>query len=474
MSSVPTERPVKTSAWSLERRLQVYFTLGSAVLLIAVSGALYTAIRHYMRSQMLAALADKISGGAADLGEADGLDDFIKEIAIPPTTEAPYWVRALNASRAIAAESSGMSAVIPASVFPPASPAWMATRDYTGPRGQWMTLATRIVHANGADYTVQVAADRMTDLDFLQELRWLFGTAIVAGVLFSGGIARVATRRALRPLGAMEHAVARVRAPRLSERLGGGWPRELAPLAQAFDEMMGRLEDSFTRLSQFSADLAHELRTPIANLRGEAEVALTRARTADEYRNVLESSMEEYERLTEMTSRLLFLARAEAAETQIKTADVDVRVLIEELREFYEPYAEEREVKLTCAGGNVAEKLKADPVLLRRAISNLIENALRHTPPGGEVTIALPERNLVTVTDTGCGIPPEHLPRIFDRFYQVDPSRRKGGTGLGLALVKSIMKMHGGDVSIASETGRGTEVTLRFPHSSTLYAPWGL
>lgn len=322
-------------------------------------------------------------------------------------------------------------------------------------------VAARNVTAHGAKYTVQLAEDRREDADFLRELRWMLGGVVAAGALFSGGIAIVVTRRGLHPLGTMERALARVRASRLNERLRKhDWPRELAPLATAFDEMMDRLEESFTRLSQFSADLAHELRTPIANLRGEAEVALTRVRSAEEYRQVIESSLEEYERLAAMTAKLLFLARADAEVAEVKPKVLDARAVVDGLREFFEPYAEERGVILRCEGSG---EVKADGVLLRRAVANLIENALHFTPSGGEVTVAVPENGVVRVTDSGCGIAPEHLPRLFDRFFQVDPARGEGGTGLGLALVKSIMTLHRGTVAVTSEPGRGTEATLRFP-----------
>jgi len=192
--------------------------------------------------------------------------------------------------------------------------------------------------------------------------------------------------------------------------------------------------------------------------------------------------MEEYERLTEMTSKLLFLARTEAEEAEVNLQEIDARSVIEALLEFYQPWAEERSITLSSAG---TASLRADAVLLRRALANLIENALHFTPPGGRVTIEIvlaggvnavlrlqsstpPEEApgnwlKIVVTDTGCGIAPEHLPKLFDRFYQADPSRRKGGNGLGLALVKSIMKLHGGSVAIISQPSVGTEVTLRFP-----------
>jgi two-component system heavy metal sensor histidine kinase CusS len=231
--------------------------------------------------------------------------------------------------------------------------------------------------------------------------------------------------------------------------------------------MLDRLEDSFTRLSQFSADIAHELRTPLANIRGEAEVALARPRSPGEYETVIESSIAECQRLSGIIDNLLFLARAEAAESKVNYACFDGRAALEKIAAYNEAIAEERHLTISCEGTG---EVYADPVLFGRAVSNLVDNAVHFTVDGGRVSISLQtnsEGAEITVADTGCGIPAEHLPRIFDRFYRVDPSRSSEGTGLGLALVKSIADLHGGTVSVESKLGRGTSVTLRFPAQPT-------
>ena len=436
------------------------FTAGTAVLLAGISVTLYVAILHYMKGRADAFLADKIQDTRTHLDDPDGTEDVASQLAKPIPGGPVYWLRIFGGKGNIVAETRGIDERVPSSQFPVATDA-MSGRDFRGGRGNWFSVASQTVTANRKKFLIQVAEDRRPDREFLHELRWILRGLVLIGILFSAGMARLATRRGLRPLTAMEQGVARIRAPQLNARLGTQqWPRELAPLAAAFDEMMDRVEESFTRLSQFSADLAHELRTPIANLRGEAEVALTKSRNADEYRQVIESSMEEYSRLTAMTEKLLFLARADAEEAEVKPEELDGRAAIDALSEFYEPYAEELGVVLKCDGKG---QVKADAILLRRAVANLIENALRFTPRGKEVLVEVTDGGVVKIKDTGSGIAPEHLPRVFDRFYQVDPSRREAGTGLGLALVKSIMKLHGGTVSITSELGRGTEATLKFP-----------
>src|SRR5207248_6403598 len=285
-----------------------------------------------------------------------------------------------------------------------------------------------------------------------------------SSVLASALIAVTVTKHGLRPLTQMTQSVARVGPTHLKERLAPvDWPRELQPLASAFDEMLKRLDDSFTRLSQFSADLAHELRTPIANMLGEAQVALTRDRAAAEYRETIESSVAECERLSRIVDNLLFVARVDAAREPIARKRFDARGAVEKIAAFYQAIADERHVSISCTGDGY---IYADPNLFERALGNLLDNALRFTPKNGSIQIALSEHDgdfEVAVNDNGCGIAPEHLPRVFDRFYRAEPSRGSDGAGLGLALVKSIVDLHGGSASIQSEMGRGTTVRLTFP-----------
>jgi two-component system, OmpR family, heavy metal sensor histidine kinase CusS len=238
----------------------------------------------------------------------------------------------------------------------------------------------------------------------------------------------------------------------------------LTDLATAFDAMLQRLEDSFTRLSQFSADIAHELRTPVNNIRGQTEVAVSRTRTNEEYCEVLHSNLEEMERLTRMIDSLLFLARAEHG-TAVQRAELDAAVESRSVAEFYEAYAEEKSIVVTVEGSG---RIFGDSSLVRRAISNLLMNALRHTAAGGRVEIQIREVANgveIRVSDTGSGIAAEHLPRLFDRFYRSDPARSGSAenVGLGLAIVKSITQLHGGTATVRSELGRGSAFTLFFP-----------
>jgi len=179
---------------------------------------------------------------------------------------------------------------------------------------------------------------------------------------------------------------------------------------------------------------------------------------------VIESSVAECERLSGIIDNLLFLARADAAAAPIAPTLFDGRAAIEKIASFYETIAEEQQISISCTGQS---DVYGDPTLFRRAVSNLLENALHHTPAHGTIVVSIANRATqveISVQDSGCGIGLEHIPRVFDRFYRADASRSAKGTGLGLALVKSIAELHRGSVALSSEVDRGTTVTVTFPN----------
>ena len=298
----------------------------------------------------------------------------------------------------------------------------------------------------------------------MKQFALLLGGVLVAGAVAAAIIAVVVTKRGLRPLAEMTMAVSQIGPTQLHERVApSGWPGELMPLALAFDQSLDRLEDSFRRLSQFSADLAHELRTPVANMRGEAEVTLRRSRTNEEYMSIIESTVSECEKLSGVIDALLFVARADAAEQQIQPMRFDGRAALDKIAAYYQALAEERHIQIVCEG---QAEVYGDRGMFERAVGNLVDNSLRYVDEGGIVKLALSaasDETIVTVSDDGAGIEKEHLLRVFDRFYRVDPARTANGSGLGLSLVKAIMALHSGTSDIQSEPGTCTNVVLRFP-----------
>jgi two-component system heavy metal sensor histidine kinase CusS len=290
--------------------------------------------------------------------------------------------------------------------------------------------------------------------------------AIAAGIVLTAVLGWIAARRGLAPVWEMARVAHRVTASRLDDRLPVGMlPVELHELARAFNEMLSRLEDSFRRLSEFSSDLAHELRTPIGNMMTQTQVALSRSRTAEEYREVLYSNSEEFDRLARMIADMLFLAKADHGLIVPRSESVELASEVQELFEFYDALAEDRGVDLKLIGAGL---VAGERLMIRRAISNLLSNAINHTPKGGTIVVQIEPIGTgeikLSVDNPGEGIAPEHLSRVFDRFYRVDLSRKRSteGAGLGLAITKSIMAAHRGSVDVLSEGGR-TRFEIRFP-----------
>ncbi len=461
MSSKPTEPR------SIASQLVFLFAPAAALLLCCGLGILYWIVVRHAFEEDRVVLADKVFAVRADLRSGGGprvLHDELK--ALRGGERAAYWVRVLDSAGQTVAETPGMKRWLPPELFAPTPSASETDFDSVDYRrgGRLFSLVSSDEEVGGNRYVIQVAQDRSKDQDFMIKFGFLVVGVLACGILASALLAVTVAKRGLQPLAAMTRSLKRVGPNRLHERVPPAeWPKELQPVAVAFDDMLDRLEDSFTRLSQFSADLAHELRTPLANIRGEAEVALARPRSPNEYQAVIESSVAECARLSGIIDNLLFLARAETAESKVQLSIFDGRPAIEKIAAYNEAIADERHLAIACRGQG---EVYADPVLFGRAVSNLVDNAVRFTPDRGRISISLatnPHGAEITVEDTGCGVAADHLPRLFDRFYRVDPSRSSEGTGLGLALVKSIVDLHGGSVAVASELGQGTRVTLKFP-----------
>jgi len=466
---------------SIAGRLTLLYTLSASALLIVVTAFLYEAVVINLREEDKQFLADKVHTLQILLKEhGDNRTSLEQEVQWEAVTAklTPYYAyfsRILEPQGMVVIETPGMAEVVPAAVFPvPAAETKQgdlvenSLQWHTADGHPYLLLAGQATNESGESRVIQVALDVSREDALLTDYQRKLAMILPLGILLSALLGALVARRGMRPLQDITSAAQRITASQLHERIEPTrWPRELRTLAEAFDQMLGRLEDSFTRLTQFSADLAHELRTPINNLMGEAEVTLARARSEAEYRDVLESSLEECGRLSRMIDSLLFLARADNAEVSLQPARLDVRQELEAIRDFYEAVTEEQGVTIQCVG---EASLEADPILFRRAVTNLLANAIRHTPSDGQIKLVVesfPSADgvIIRVSDSGCGIAREHLPKVFDRFYRVDQARSADShsTGLGLAIVRSIMAMHGGTVSIESQPGKGTTATLHFP-----------
>ncbi|MDR3413458.1 MAG: heavy metal sensor histidine kinase [Formivibrio sp.] len=301
----------------------------------------------------------------------------------------------------------------------------------------------------------------------LQESALLLLLMVVMGTVVAAGLGYWVARRGLAPVASITLAAQKITANHLNRRLPAREvPKEFYELGKAFNGMLARLDEAFQKQSDLSSDLAHELRTPINSLMLQAQVALSQVRTADEYQEVLDCAVEEYQNLSRMIEEMLFLARADNAEAVLQKETLDLRAEAECVNEFYQVLVEDRGLSVEVAGQAVIE---ADKGLLRRALGNLVANAIQHTPAGGSIQIKITQTGekaaTLTIVNPGEGIAEEHLPRIFDRFYRIDKIRTPGqcGTGLGLAIVRSIMHLHGGDIQVSSIPGEETQFVLTFP-----------
>jgi two-component system, OmpR family, heavy metal sensor histidine kinase CusS len=470
-SSAPSAPRLRST---LAFRLSAAYSLGGLLLVLLATAGLYVVLRAELDKSTDQFLADKLQVLRTMLRERpDDEDGLREEIELESAARRyqRFYIRLLDEHGLPILTTPGMDEQLNlAKLAGLARSHPERSISIVGTHGQAFRVSSGSAPVGEPSVnsdTIQIAIDISQEEELLRRYRiWFWAILLVTSVLFPFVGYRIA-RHGIRPVKEIAATARRITSTNLRERIKAeGYPFELALLAGTFNEMLDRLEKSFEQISQFSADIAHDLRTPVNNIRGEAEVALARARTVDEYRDVLESSLEETVRLSELIGDLLFLGRAESPLNHLHRQRVDVDELLGIVRDYYEATALDGGVSLLTKAGAGPITADLDRALMLRAVSNLVSNAIAHTPIGGSVTLAASATDAeirIKVSDTGIGIPEEALPRVFDRFFRVDPSRSKtsGGTGLGLAIVQSIMTLHGGSAEIASQLGQGTCVTLR-------------
>ncbi|MCX7206870.1 MAG: heavy metal sensor histidine kinase [Proteobacteria bacterium] len=311
---------------------------------------------------------------------------------------------------------------------------------------------------------VVVFFERENDQKLLRLFRQSQALALPFAVLFIALGSWLVAKRALQPLQTFNALVSSVTAASLHARLGiEAVPSELQELAISFNGMLQRLENSVERLSQFSADLAHEMRTPLSNVLGDIQVNLSKTREVADYQRVLASAEEELLRLNRLINDLLFLANAEQAEQALNLEEIDLKPLIEMLFDFFDALAESKNIQLLVSGSG---QILADKSMLQRALTNLLSNAIRHADLASKITVDIEQdahRLLISISNQGEVIAADHLAHLFERFYRVDSarSRNDGGSGLGLAIISSIMQLHHGEVTVNSHANT-TTFCLRF------------
>ena len=368
-----------------------------------------------------------------------------------------------SASNAALAPLAGIASPV-ARITPESLLSWEDSRHaYRG--------ATVRVPVNGREFLVSAAIDMEFHHQFMVSLRQALWAIMVGAGLLTLSAAWLALRQGLVPLRQLSERIRDIRTDSLEARLDPATvPGELTLLVEAQNKMLAELEEGFSRLSNFSADIAHELRTPLTSLITQTQVVLGTDRSTHEYRELLHSNLEDLERLARMVSDMLWLAQTERGLIRPGSETLDMAVEVNALIDYFAAWAEEKNVELECSGPAV--RLKGDRAMLRRALANLLSNAIRHTPVDGRVAIQLSDgddgRVAISVQNTGPEIPAAELSKVFQRFYRIDPSRhrRDEGAGLGLAIVKSIVELHGGEIRASSRSGL-TTFTMSFPPRSS-------
>lgn len=461
---------------SIVMRMTAWYA-GTAFLLILVTTSfLYWALATNLDSENRRILANTATDLHFLLQASTDLNVAQHVLASSDRTFAQpqaIWVRIVTSDGQTQLETKGMDGELPISAFPaPASikPGRDIIREIETRSGQlFQVLSTRISdQRSGTGRVLQIAMDRSDARLLLIHYRERLLLVLTISLALCSAVGYAIARSGMRPIARIIKTAEKIGSSTLHERIdAAGLPAELLSLADTFNGMLDRLQESFAQISQFSADVAHELRTPVNNLRGEIEVAMGKVRSEEEYRDVLGSALEECVRISRVIQSLLFLARAETAGESPQLERIDVRPEIAAVIEFYEPTAAEAGVRLSVEGAG--ELFAAfDRTLFQQAIGNLVANAIAHTPRGGHVLVQAGRDGQllrIEVADTGRGIPAEHLPHVFTRFYRADRARSGVGDnlGLGLAVVRSIAALHGGGVTIESEVGVGTRVVLRTP-----------
>jgi two-component system heavy metal sensor histidine kinase CusS len=461
---------VMKSNLSITARLTLFYGLTTILLTSIIAIFLYSTIVHVLHKANMEFLSHEVKIVSKLVEQKKIPLEILKHKVLDvPETETGssfrYYIRILNGSNKTFLETNLIENIFQQTVFFKQSLLSVDQEIEHGKskRGRDFLLIRAPVYHDGKLWQIQIALD----ISYQQMLLKQWQSNFFVGILFLTLIAIFTgffiARRGMNSLWELIQKTKALSASSLHQKIDLAlWPSELKKLGVAFNDLFDRVEKSFSRLNQFSADLAHELRTPINNIMGQTEIALSKVKSAEEYQNLLGSNLEELQRISEIIENLLFLARAEnheidLAKTKLRVAD-EIRLLCD----FYQILADEKNIRMILEGD---AEIFANSVMFRRAISNLLKNALKYSLENSEIKITIQrdrDHVKIMIQDEGIGIAADHLPHVFTRFYRVDEARshHSGGTGLGLAIVKSIVELHQGLISISSEVGKGTRVEI--------------
>jgi two-component system heavy metal sensor histidine kinase CusS len=454
---------------SIRWRLTLWITLALAVVLTCFASLVYSMLRHALYEQTDRFLQAGFGLLRRDPHVETATEERLRSWIEEYKNHQNLWCVIYRLDGTLHDRPAGLPL---ASVPPPppgAADRWLYDAQLPG-IGLQRVMAERMWFGRQG-YVVMLLAPLEAVTQELQEVRSILLSAGPAALLLSAGLAYWLARKALAPVDKIRRATDAITADQLHQRLAVVNPHdELGLLTQTVNAMIARLEGSFAEIRRFTADASHELRTPLTVLRTEVEVALSKALTVAEHQQQLANVLEELVRMSRLTDQLLLISRRDAGVEQLDTGPLDLYSLLAGVVEAMHPLADAKQVRLRIDGTGPVQ-VAGDEGSLRQVFINLLDNAFKYTPAGGTVTVRVRERNAsatVAVEDTGIGIPPEHLPRVFDRFYRVDKARTRaeGGTGLGLSIAQSIVNAHGGTIRISSSPSQGTVCTVTLPAMS--------
>ena len=455
---------------SLKTRVAVWYVSLSTLILVCLGVALYLIISHSMMNERRALIAqdlEKIPQVAQRFGNRGMerlLDEAQEEIPLKPADEFVQIFKPDGGTMAVSANLKGRSLPFRPDLANSAAAQFEAV-SISGDASPALLGVTRI-SVNGEPYVVSIAASLSNVSAVQSRLLVILLLSIPAAILLSLIGGTILARQAIEPLDRMTTTAQQISAEHLNKRIElQRADVELQRLADSFNQMLDRLDQSFKQIRQFTADASHELRTPVSILMGETELAVNNLLDYEECKAALSSRREELLRMTRIIDDLLALSQFDYGERTLQSKPLDFSDLVIEVCEQQRNQAKAKGIELELTK-TVPVTIEGDSSRLRQMVRNILDNAIKYTPNGGKVTIELQRSNgrecVLRVSDTGIGIPESSLPHIFDRFYRVDKARTReeGGSGLGLSIVKEIAEAHGGRIGVQSEVGAGTILTI--------------
>lgn len=455
---------------SLTTRMSLMFMLAVTAVLTVAGVSFNRLSQHHFKMLDQEALNEKLHSTQRILGELKSIDQFGE---LKPELQALLGAHR-NLTAVILDDDGRLLFADPGPVNVPEEFLTTTNNNFWEWQNQEQMFrgltAQAMVTGRDKPLTVILVFDVTEHMFFFETLQRWFWIGLVISALVSVGLGWLVARSGMRPIRQVTMVAASMSAKSLKERIPlASVPKELQQMVSSFNAMLSRLDDAFVRLSNFSADIAHELRTPVSNLMTHTEVVLSRKRDIEDYEDNLYSNLDDLKRMSRMIDDMLFLAKSDNGLIPHENKPIDLLAVVEKLLEYYRLLADERGINLTVSGGG---SVRGDVLMLHRAISNLLSNALRYTPEGRTINVDIRQRStstFVVVENPGETIAPEHLEKLFDRFYRADPARREGSpsnAGLGLSITRSIVEAHEGKIWCTS-SNRKTAFHMEFPNAGS-------